>query len=233
MEHGLKNNLTYLKSKDDYVFSFNKLSEISRSYLGDIPDYDKIEETFIICLIPQIFYLGIDKLLVDSADGIYKLFIKIKRENLIDFNEEKLKQNTFETILLKTKEVSNKFTYLKYYNTSGDEIRNRDNFYKNSKLFLELCGIWPREGEEDWNDCQYEWDIEYHYILSIVYHCNSLEEVNEVYKTFWLHWTSNWTDTWQFFSDYLRVLRLDPNGIYQEAKMIWDHLDQWKEMMGN
>jgi hypothetical protein len=81
MEYGLKKNFTYLKSKDDYVFSFNKFSEISRSHLGDIPDYDKIEETFIECLIPQIFYLGIDELLRHSAIGLYNLYIIIKREN--------------------------------------------------------------------------------------------------------------------------------------------------------
>ena len=214
-----------MKSKDDYVFSFNKLSEISRSYLGDIPAYDKIEETFIECLIPQIFYLGIDELLRYSANGLNNLFIRIKKENLIDFNENKLEQNTLETFLLKIKEVSNKFTYLNYYNVSGDEIRNRENFLNNRRLFLEMCGIWIREGEEDWYDGQYEWDIEYNDILNIVYHCNSLEEVNEVYKTVWLRWTGSLSRYWLMEGDY--------KGIHQEAKMIWDYLDQWKEMMGN
>lgn len=230
MKYGLKNNFTYLKSKDDYVFSFNKLSEISRIYLGDIPDYDTIEETFIDCLIPQIFYLGIDKLLRHSQDRcLYNLFIKIKRANLLDFNEKKLKKNTFKTFLLKTKEVSNEFTYLKYYNIYGDEIRNRKNFHKNGRLFLDLCGIWIREGEEGYYDGQYEWDIEYYDILDIVYHCNSLEEVNEVYKTYWMNFFNHWLEPVDLF--WLEEVEL--KGIFPQAKMIWDYLDQWKEMMGN
>lgn len=230
MQYGLKNNFTYLKSKDDYVFSFNKLSEISRIYLGDIPGYNTIEETFIDCIIPQLFYLGIDELLrLSPAFKLYNLFIKIKRESLIDFNEKKLKKNIFKIFLLKTKEVSNEFTYLKYYNISGDEIRNRKNFHKNGRLFLELCGIWIREGEEGYCDAQYEWGIEYDAILNIVYHCNSLEEVNEVYKTFWLNWGSYWIEPVDLF--WLEEGEL--KGILPQAKMIWDYLDQWKEMMGN
>ncbi len=225
MEYGLKNNFTFLKSKDDYVFSFNKLSEISRSFFGDFPDYDKIEETFTQCLIPQIFYLGIDSLLKHSASSVYNLFIKIKRENLINYNEKNLEQNTFESFLLKTKEVSNEFAYLNYYNVSGHEIRNHENFHKNVQLYLELCGIWIREGEEGWYDGQYEWGIEYNAILNIVYHCNELEEVNEVYKTVWLHWTGSVHGSW--------LGEGEPKGILPKAKMIWDHLDQWKEMMVN
>lgn len=224
MEYGLKNSFTYLKSKDDYAFSYNKLVEISRSYFGDIPDYDKIEETFIDCLIPQIFYLGIDELLSHSANSIYLLYLKINGEYSIILNNNKIKKKSFRAFLLKTKEVSNKFTYLSYFNDSGEEIRNRENFRKNVQLFLELCGIWIREGEKGWYALQYEWNIEYNAILNIVYHCNCLEEVNEVYKTVWLTWTGSVYISW--------LEKGESKHILPEAKMIWDCLDKWKEMMG-
>ena len=103
MEYGLKNNFTYLKSKDDYAFSYDKLVEISRSYFGGIPDYDKIEETFIDCLIPQIFYLGIDELLSHSANSIYLLYIKINGENSIVLNKNKIKKKIIQSFLIKNK----------------------------------------------------------------------------------------------------------------------------------
>ena len=106
---------------------------------------------------------------------------------------------------------------MRYYNITGLELKDQDNFKKKVYQFLEDIHIWKLEGEEGWYEMQYEWDIEYFQILNITYHCNSLEEVNDVYKLVWFLW---------LFDVY-------PKGIHPKAKIIWENLSYWKNIIDN
>ena len=223
MEDGLKDNFSYLKGKDDYKSSFNKLSEILKNHIGHIPEYDKIEETLIDCLIPQIYYIGINKITDGFDIWATKLLSSIKSEILNEKNKDELESVVFDKILQKIKEVNNDYKFLKHFNTSDNEIRNREDFEKNASQFLYESGVWIREGEEEWSDWQYEWIPEYYDILNIVYHAESMEEVNEVYKTVWLYWLG----TIDRGMGYGNRKEVNP-----EVKQIWNNLSLWKELMG-
>jgi hypothetical protein len=227
MKQELKNNFTYLKNKEDYAVSFQKLVSILNKHLGELNNYDQISDTYSECLVPRIYYLGIDKIAAHDANNLRSLLYSVASDAGLENKEEFWKADealpgVFNRIIQELREIDKEYKYLKYYNETGREIRDRKCFHKNVKLFLEDTGIWKREGEDDYYDDQYEWDIEYNVILNIAYHCNSLEEVNEVYKLVWLYYVGTVVKRMQVGND---------KGIDPEAIHIWEKLERWRTMM--
>jgi hypothetical protein len=213
MDNKLTNLFTYLKSHNDYRQAFDKMKRIFNPYFGNITNYNLIEDTFIECLIPAIHYFN-DKQDVGRIKNIlYYNCLDLLLENRSDF--DKIEENIYNEISIEIHKIRNNFSCLKYYNFYGIELNNQESFRKNVYQFLEDIHIWKLEGEEGWDEWQYEWDIEYFKILNIVYHCNSLEEVNDVYKLVWFLWLG----------------KVHPKGIIPEAKIIWENLPEWKIRM--
>lgn len=227
MENRLTNLFTYQKSQNDYNLAFLKLKSILRPYFENIPNYDLIEETFIECLIPAIHYYD-DKKCASPTNTILRgVIISFSLDNRKDFDA--ISTNNITEISTEIYKIRNDFSCLKYYNEKGIELKEQDNFIKKVHKFLHEVGIWQVEPyvgmdvypdewhEEGWYEWQYEWDIEFFEILKIVYHCNELEEVNEVYKLVWFIWLCD----------------IFPQEIHPNAKIIWENLSYWKNIIDN
>jgi hypothetical protein len=215
MENRLTNLFTYLKSHHDYALAFDQLKRIFNPYFENITNYDLIEETFIECLIPAIHYYD-DNACASRIHTILRgVTISFSLDNRKDFEE--ISTNNIAEISKEINNIRNGFSCLRYYNITGLELKDQDNFKKKVYQFLEDIHIWKLEGEEGWYEMQYEWDIEYFQILNIAYHCNSLEEVNDVYKLVWFLW---------LFDVY-------PKGIHPNAKIIWENLSYWQNIIDN
>jgi hypothetical protein len=227
MNNELTNLFTYLKSHHDYAQAFDQLKRIFNPYFENITNYDLIEETFIECLIPAIHYYDDNKCAKRIHTILRGVTMCLTSDNRKDFIE--ISTNNMTEISKEINNLRNDFSCLKYYNDSGVEPKNQNNFSKKVYKFLEDVGIWkvePEEGmakwlneweEEPWGEWQYEWDIEFFEILNIAYHCNELEEVNDIYKLVWFIW----------------LFEIFPQEIHPNAKIIWKNLAYWKNIIDN
>ena len=215
MDNKLTNLFTYLKSHKDYVQAFDQLKRIFNPYFENISNYNLIEKTFIEFLIPVIHYFDDNRLESRIYNIQSVLTDSFSIDNKKDFKEVITKNIVDISIEINT--IRNDFTCLRYFNVTGVELKDQDNFSKKARQFLEDIQIWKLEGEKDWYEGQYEWNIEYEEILNIAYHCNSLKEVNDVYKLVWFLWVGD----------------VYPKGIHHEAKIIWENLSYWKNIIDN
>ncbi len=226
MNYKLKNLLTYQKSQQDYALAFAKLKSILKPHFENISVYHLIENTFIDILMSLIRYYD-DNKNVSNIKGILNgLTFSFKLE---EKPFDKITNNIITEILKETNDIKNDFNCLKYCNQTSFVLKNQSDFDNKVYYFLEEVGIWkvkPDEGmdkwlneweEDGWYEWQYEYDIEYFEILNIVYHCNELEEINDVYKLVW----------------YLYLKEIHPQGIHPEAKIIWENLSYWKKIIDN
>ena len=103
-------------------------------------------------------------------------------------------------------------------NASKIDLTELETFTKDVYQFLKEINVWEiKTAEEDpsgyfW---QVEWDIEYFQILNIVYHLDDLEEINDVYNLIWILW----------------LMQINAKGVHPSAKLIWENLPQWKELV--
>jgi hypothetical protein len=214
MNNRLTNIFTYLKSHNDYTLASNKLKSIIRPNFEYIPSYYLIEDTFIDFLIPAIHYYDDN----ENVSHINSILTKLTDCPGIEQKSFEKRNKPFITEILKEiNTIKNDFKCLKYYNHSGFEPKNQDNFSKKVYKFMEDIGIWKLEYEDGWDEEQNEWDPEFFEMLNIAYHCNSLEELNDVYKMVWFFW----------------LFEIFPKGIHPNAKIIWENLSYWKNIIDN
>jgi hypothetical protein len=188
---------------------FEKLSSILEPCLGNIENYYSINCRFIQWLIPAIHYFN-DKVCVSRIQSILtycaneNLFI----ENRSDFYN--IDENILIEISTEIEKIRDDFSCLKYYNKSGIELKDHDDFSKNAFQFMKDFPV-PT------NVAPLHCTVgnEYLQILNIVYHCNSFKEVIDVYNLFSI--------LWGFI--------VDSEDIDPEAKITWDNLSEWKKRM--
>lgn len=204
-----KKYLNYLRNTEDYALSKAKLDEIVRKYFVHAPSYKKYFESFLDYLILEVYYLGY-KDVSGSDSAYYSIDYFFYRE--IDGAA------VSSAITKELQQVESIYKYLHYHNQSGKEIKDRKCFSSKVSDFLYHTGIWRDETDEGYSDMQYEWGIEYKMILNIVYHCKSLEQVDEVYKFIWIKML-------------YQERTVDNNGIAVEATLIWENMEVWRAMM--
>jgi hypothetical protein len=204
-----KKYLNYLRNTEDYALSKAKLDEIVRKYFEHAPSYKKYFESFLDYLILEVYYLGYKD--VNGSDSAYYSIDYF-------FYRELDAAAVSREITKELQQVEAIYKYLHYHNQSGKEIKDRKCFSSKVSDFLFHTGIWRDETDEGYSDMQYEWGIEYKMILNIVYHCKSLEQVDEVYKFIWIKML-------------YQERTVDNNGIAVEATLIWENMEVWRAMM--
>ena len=218
MDNKLTNVFTYLNLHHDYAQAFDQFERIFNRYFKNITNYKLIEEKFILdafvhCLMPYFFYC-VDNEYASRIDTILTNVTKsFSLDNGKDFKE--ISTNNIADISIEINNIRNDFTCLRFYNL--EQFEYNDQYFKKVQQFLEDIQIWKLEGEEGWYEWQYEWAMEYELILNIAYHCNSLEEVNDVYKLVW----------------FVMLGNVYPKGIKTKAKIIWENLSYWKNIIDN
>jgi hypothetical protein len=191
---------------------FEKLRSILEPCLGNIENYDVIESEFIKRLIPAIHYFNdkvcisrIQSILTYSANHAYRIYYF---ENWSDFDN--IEENILIEISTEIDKIRNDFSSLKYYNESGIELKDHDDFSKNAYQFMK-----DFPAPTNVAPLHYTVGNEYLQILNIVYHCNSFKEVIDVYNLFSI--------LWGFI--------VDSEDIDPEAKITWENLSEWKIRM--
>ena len=218
MDNKLTNVFTYLNLHHDYAKAFDQFERIFNRYFKNITNYKLIEEEFILdafvhCLMPSFFYYEDNEYASRIDTSLTMVTKRFSLDNGKDFKE--ISTNNIADISIEINNIRNDFTCLRFYNLEMFEYN--DQYLKKVTQFLEDIQIWKLEGEEGWYDGQYEWDFEYSQILNIAYHCNSLEEVNDVYKLVW----------------FVMLGNVYPKGIKTKAKIIWENLSYWKNIIDN
>ena len=189
---------------------FEKLSSILKPCLGNIENYYSIERRFIQRLIPAIHYFNdkvcisrIQSILTYSANDALYYF-----ENRSDFYN--IEENILIEISTEIDKIRNDFSSLKYYNKSGIELKDHEDFSKNAYQFMKDFPVPTNVAP-----MHYIVGNEYLQILNIVYHCNSFKEVIDVYNLFSLLWG----------------FKFDSEDINPEPKITWENLSEWKIRM--
>jgi hypothetical protein len=216
MKDILTNYFTYLKKQDEYSISFEKLKTLVKPYFKDLTNYEFYENTFIECLIPAIYYFKNEKL----ERRIYTMLYLVYKESEDRIRKEVngIDKNKYLEISNEISKVRSSYKFLNYFNDSKKEISEIKTFHKDVYQFLKDTDIWKIKSQEEDPDeyfWQVEWDIEYFQILNIVYHLFDLEEINDVYNLIWILW----------------LMQINAKGVHPEAKLIWENLPQWKEIM--
>ena len=217
MKNRLTNFFTFLKKQDEYDISFDKLKALIRPYFQHLAKYDIYEDTLVDCLIPAIYYYDNERLHIHIDTIVYLVHGEFNDRKTEDFHA--IEYEVFLEISNKIIKIREDFRFLNYFNASKIDLTELETFTKDVYQFLKEINVWEiKTAEEDpsgyfW---QVEWDIEYFQILNIVYHLDDLEEINDVYNLIWILW----------------LMQINAKGVHPNAKLIWENLDKWKEIMG-